>query len=95
MLPGALQSFGAGGTDVWLIRLEPESLGVAETMNDERGTMNSGATVLRRLPAGAVVFNAIERRAANPKPGVYFVRMKGQRDQGIERSSVRKVVVTR
>jgi hypothetical protein len=28
-------------------------------------------------------------------PGVYFIRVKGRRDQGIEGSSVRKVVITR
>lgn len=29
---------------------------------------------LRRLPAGAVAFDAMGRWVLNPKPGVYFVR---------------------
>jgi hypothetical protein len=31
-------------------------------------------TVIRRIPAGAVAFDAMGRQALNPKPGVYFVR---------------------
>jgi hypothetical protein len=47
--------------------------GIEETMNDERGTMNVGPTILRRLPVGAVAFDAMGRRALNPKSGIYFV----------------------
>jgi hypothetical protein len=31
-------------------------------------------SVLRHIPAGAVAFDAMGRRALNPKPGVYFLR---------------------
>ena len=31
-------------------------------------------TVIRRIPAGAVAFDALGRRVVNPKRGVYFVR---------------------
>jgi len=31
-------------------------------------------TIMRRLPAGAVAFDAMGRMVVNPKPGVYFVR---------------------
>jgi hypothetical protein len=47
--------------------------GIAESINDERGTMNGGPTVLHRLPAGAVVFDAMGRTVVNPRPGVFFV----------------------
>ena len=78
-------------SDVWY----SSGLGIEETKNDQRGTMNRGATVLSRWPTGAYVFDATGRRAANPKPGVYFVREKRSRSQGVEDSMVRKVVVTR
>ncbi len=51
------------------------------------------ATVLRSVPAGAVVFDATGRRVLNPKPGVYFVRQVSDVKRGA--SDVTKVVVTR
>jgi hypothetical protein len=89
-------------TDTFWVRPFP---GVEETRNDERGTMNGGATVLRRLPAGAVAFDAMGRRVPDPKTGVYFVweqsaissqhsgrsAASGGRDMGV----VWKVVLTK
>jgi hypothetical protein len=66
--------------------------GVVERTKDEGGRMKS-ATVLRRLPAGAVAFDAMGRRVLNPKPGIYFVRERSA--AGGERPAIRKVVVTR
>jgi predicted secreted protein len=92
VVAGCTRSFGAGGADVWLIRLEPERIGIEETPSAKRQTTNAGATVMRRLPIGAVVFDAMGRRAANPKPGVYFVREAQAQAQA---QAVRKIVVTK
>jgi len=51
-------------------------------------------TVLRRLPAGAVAFDAMGRRVLNPKAGVYFVRGEPQASSR-KPQAIRKVVVTR
>lgn len=51
------------------------------------------ATLMRRPPAGAVVFDAMGQRAVNPKPGVYFVREAS--GTGRDAPSVTKVVLTR
>jgi len=31
-------------------------------------------SIFRRFPAGAIAFDAMGRRALNPKPGVYFLK---------------------
>ncbi len=49
------------------------------------------ATVMRRLPAGAVAFDAMGRRVVNPKSGIYFVADDGARNA----VHVRKVVIQR
>jgi hypothetical protein len=69
--------------------------GVQETPNAEVRT-TAAATVVRRLPSGAVVFDATGRRVVNPRPGVYFVRSEPSA-AGREPSAfaVRKVVVQR
>ena len=50
-------------------------------------------TVIRSLPRGAVAFDAMGRRALNPKPGVYFVRDEGLGAGYVGRT--RKIVITR
>lgn len=62
--------------------------GIQETMNDKRGTLNVGPTVVRRLPSGATVFDALGRRVSRPKQGVYFA-------QEIQAHVVTKIVITR
>jgi len=52
------------------------------------------ATVIRRLPAGAVVFDAMGRRAVNPKPGVCFV-CDGPQAASHKPQVVRKVLIVR
>ena len=49
-------------------------------------------TVIRRLPAGAVAFDAMGRLVLNPKPGVYFVRAVSGKLSAV---SCHKVVLTR
>jgi hypothetical protein len=48
----------------------------------------SPPTILRRLPAGAVAFDAMGRRVVDPRPGVYFVREA-------QAQAVHKVVIQR
>jgi hypothetical protein len=76
------------------INLDFDPEAVAETVNDERGTMNVGPTVLsgamvQRLKS-SVVFDAMGRRVVSLKPGVYFVR-----EAQAQARAVRKVVVRR
>jgi hypothetical protein len=64
--------------------------GVQETMNDGRATRNVRPAVIRSLPQGATAFDAMGRRALNPKSGVYFVR-----EAQAQAQAVRKVVISR
>jgi len=96
VVAGSTRSFGAGGSDVWLIRLEPEQIGIHEMPNDETRMTNGGPTILPlsnvQSLESMVIFDAMGRRTANPKPGVYFVREARAQAQA---QTVRKVVVTR
>jgi len=65
---------------------------VEESLQPQASSGKLQATVLRRLPAGAVAFDVMGRRALNPKPGVYFIPEEaGRREQ--EGIRVRKVVI--
>jgi len=48
--------------------------GIEEVANGERRMANSGPSVLRSLPPGAVAFDAMGRRVASAKAGIYFLR---------------------
>jgi hypothetical protein len=52
-------------------------------------------TIIRSMPKDAVIFDAMGRRVANPKPGVYFVRDEGQMTKDEATGRMRKVVITR
>jgi hypothetical protein len=65
--------------------------GVEERVNGEERREKVAASVIRSLPAGAVVFDAMGRRVLNPKPGIYFVTEHGARCT----AHVRKVVIQR
>jgi hypothetical protein len=90
--------------DVYRMRFEvlPE-VGVEEMANGEGRMAISGASVLRRLPAGAAVFDAMGRRVLNPKPGVYFLmeqsvvssQHSGTEDGARSTVHVRKVILQR
>jgi hypothetical protein len=68
--------------------------GIEEGATGEGPKANGGTSVLRRLPAGAVVFDATGRMVVNPKSGVYFVgEGLGTRGQGP--GKMRKVIVER
>jgi hypothetical protein len=69
---------------------------VGETASTERPKADGGATVMRDLPAGAVVFDAMGRRVVNPKPGVYFVKEQSAfSSQHSGAAHVRKVILQR
>jgi hypothetical protein len=74
----------ARGTDV---------VGVDESPKPQAASHKLAATVMRRLPPGAVAFDAMGRRVMDPKPGVYFVRGEG-RGTG-DGATTRKVVLQR
>jgi len=73
-------------------------VGVKETPSAEVRAPNGGPTILsgasgvRRL-ASSVVFDAMGRRVANPRSGVFFLRDEGRGAGNVGR--VRKVVVQR
>jgi predicted RNA-binding protein (virulence factor B family) len=69
------------------------STGIEESPKPQASDHNLQATVLRRLPAGSVAFDAMGRRAVNPKSGVYFVRDEGRGAKDVGRT--RKVVIQR
>jgi hypothetical protein len=70
--------------------------GVAEDSPRQPGLGHKlAATVVRGLPAGAVAFDAIGRRVANPRSGIFFVRDEGQRTKDEPTGRVRKVVIQR
>jgi len=63
-------------------------------MPDGGASHKPAATVIHDLPAGAVVFDAIGRRATSPRSGVYFVREEPQAASH-KPQAVRKVVLQR
>ena len=80
---------GSGGLQV----LQFYGTGVEESPKPRASSHKLAATVIRSLPPGAVVFDAMGRRVVSPKPGVYFVRAEGR--GVVEASRVYKVIVQR
>jgi len=68
--------------------------GIEEGHKPQAQSRKPAATVIRSLPQGAVAFEAMGRRARDPKPGVHFVQEEPQATS-LELQAVRKVVVTR
>ncbi len=60
--------------DAQLVLLEVLPEAGVEEVQPQTSFSRLRATVLRRLPAGAVAFDAMGRRVTNPRPGIYFVR---------------------
>ena len=67
--------------------------GVEESPRPQATSHKFPATVVRSLPQGAVAFDAMGRRVANPRSGIFFVRERST--VGGERSAVTKVIVSR
>ena len=108
MVLGSTASRGAGGTDVWLIRLEPEQIGVAEMTKPEVRMTYSGATVIRGVlflaartsssPSTSCLLDACGRKALDLRPGANDVRALAPGVYFVREAqaqAVRKVVVTR
>jgi len=68
-----------------------DMLGIEESPKPRTPSHKPAATVMRTLPAGAVAFDAMGRRVANPRSGVYFLRSASSVTRNA--SSVTKVVI--
>jgi len=64
--------------------------GVEESFKPQAPSRKLAASVIRSLPQGAVAFDAMGRRVADPRSGIFFVREAQTQVQ-----AVRKVVITR
>ena len=71
------------------INLDFDPPGLEEGQQPTACASRPTATVLRRLPPGATVFDASGRRVTNPKSGIYFVRAEPSA------VAVRKVILQR
>lgn len=82
---GYTNSFGAGWSDVWFLRMEPDTFGIAEENATVVNSNNLGATIFSGpllLPEGknCKVFDIIGRVISTDKmrPGIYFLQIDGQ-----------------
>ena len=85
MVVGATRSFGAGGYDVWLLKIAPDTLGITEEESVSEQQTCKGATIIYgplQLPEGKIcrVFDITGRVIAPDKikPGIYFIEVDGK-----------------
>jgi len=71
------------------------SSAVADQRQPRAPVTPPAATVMRELPVGAVAFDAMGRRAVNPKSGVFFVRERSAVGGERPAVTVRKVILQR
>jgi len=96
IVTGRTKSYGAGSPDDYnLYLVKTDALGrlslTEENAEPRSPSRTLAATVMRSLPQGALVFDAMGRRTVNPGSGVYFVQdaVSGRP------SSVTRAVVTK
>ena len=78
---------------VYKTRIAPFATGIRESgVGNGWSGARSLPSVIRRLPPGAVAFDATGRRVLNPKSGIYFVRAAQAQAQA---QAVQKVVIQR
>ena len=82
----------AGNLEVYPVYRMEYHVGVEESFKPQAISAKPVATVVRGLPAGAVVFDAMGRRVLSAKSGVYFVREEPQASSH-KPQAMRKVVV--
>jgi hypothetical protein len=68
-------------------------VGITEGSKPQAASHKLQSSVLRRLPAGAVAFDAMGGRVLDPKSGVYFVRERSAVSGKRSANAVRKVVI--
>jgi hypothetical protein len=73
------------------INLEFDPEAVEESFQPQAPSHKLAAIVVRSLPQGAVAFDAMGRKAVNPRSGVYFVRDVDRGAGDVART--RKVVI--
>jgi hypothetical protein len=91
-LAGGYIFVAAGSTG--LLVLQYYESGVEESFGPQAPSRRLLPTVSRSLPLGAVVFDAMGRRVANPRSGVYFVQDEPQASS-FKPQAVRKVILQR
>ena len=77
-----------------LLILQYYGAGIEESPKPRATNHKLAATVVRSLPQGVVAFDAMGRRVANPRSGIYFVREEPQASSH-KPQAVRKVVIQR
>ena len=77
---------------LWCARGE-DVVGVEDSAKPQAASRRPATTVVRSLPQGAIVFDAMGRRVLNPKSGILFVREPSA--VGRQPSTVNKVIITR
>ena len=68
--------------------------GVEESIQPLITSRSPAATIIRTLPVGTLAFDAMGRRAVNPRTGIHFVR-EDARPASQKPQAVRKVVLQR
>ncbi len=87
------QSNRGGSWNIWGSLMDAMESSVDRAAAGMSADVMSPATIARGLPPGAVAFDAMGRRAVNPRSGICFVRDEGRgaRDAG----RTRKVIIER